>query len=98
MYSNIGRLPCNEFWEVLSRSLSGALLGKHDYLSPRFVLFHAAMRVNDLLKVEGFADLDVHRTRSDLLDQFFERRPHEIFRVAGIARKADRSGDRLHWG
>src|SRR5467141_1850812 len=98
MYSNIGRLPWREFWEVLSRSPSGALLAQHDDLSTRFVLFHAAMRLNDLVKVEGFADLDVQRTRGDLLDQFFERRPHEIIRFARIARKADRSGDRLHWG
>ncbi len=55
------------------------------------------MRLNNLVKVEGFADLDVQRIDGDLLDQFFERRPHEIFRFAGIARKADRSGDRLHW-
>src|ERR1700675_854281 len=98
MYSNIGRLPWNEFWEVVSRSPSGALLGQHDDLSTRFVLLHAAMRLNDFVKVEGFADLDVQRTRGDLLDQFFERCPHEIIRFAGIARKADRSGDRFHWG
>ena len=75
MYSNMGRLPWNDLWEVLSRSPSGALLGQHDDLSTRFVLLHAAMRLNDFVKVEGFADLDVQCAHCDLLDQILERRP-----------------------
>src|SRR5216684_6165744 len=98
MYSNIVRLPWNEFWEVLSRSLSGALLGQHDDLSARLVLLHAAMRLSDLVEVEGLADLDVQCACCDLLDQILERRPHEIFRFACIGGQADRSGDSLHWG
>src|SRR6267378_5919535 len=97
MYSNIGRLPWNEFWEVLSRSPSGAPLGQYHDLSTRFVFLHAAMRLNDLVKVGDPADLDVQRARRDLLDQFFERRPHEIFRFAGIGGQADRRRNRLHW-
>ena len=50
MYSSIGRLPWNEFWEVLSRSPSGALLGQHDDLSARLVLLHAAMGLSDLVR------------------------------------------------
>src|SRR5712671_3704498 len=98
MYSNIGHLLWNEFWEVLGRSPSGALLGQHDDLSARLVLLHAAMGLSDLVEVEGFADLDAQCARSDLLDQILERRPHEIFRFASIGGQADRSRDSLHWG
>src|SRR6267154_1994155 len=97
MYSNIGHLLWNEFWEVLGRSPSGALLGQHDDLSARLVLLHAAMGPNELVEVENPADLDVQRARRDVLDQFFERRPHEIFRFAGIGGQADRRRNRLHW-
>jgi hypothetical protein len=55
------------------------------------------MRLRDLVKVEGPADLGVQRARRDLLDQILERRPHEIFQFAGIGGQADRSGNRLHW-
>jgi hypothetical protein len=92
MYSNIGRLPCNEFWEVLSRSPSGALLGQHDDLSARVVLLHAAMGLSDLVELEGLADLDVQCARCDLLDQILERRPHEIFRFASIGGQAKQLG------
>src|SRR5258708_8825335 len=98
MYSNIGHLVGNEFWEVLGRSPSGALLGQHDDLSARLVLLHAAMGLSDLVEVEGFADLDAQCARSDLLDQILERRAHEIFRFASIGGQADRSRDSLHWG
>src|ERR1700716_3562645 len=98
MYSNIGRLPWNEFWEVLSRSSSGALLGQDDDLSARLILLHAAMGLSDLVEVKGFADLDVQCARSDLLNQILERRPHEIFRFASIGGQADCSRDSHHWG
>src|SRR5260221_13641496 len=97
MYSHIRRLPWHEFWEALSRSRSRALLAQHDDLSARLVLLHAAMGVSDLVEVEGFADMDVQCARCDLLDQILERRPHEIFRFAGIGGQADRSRDSLHW-
>src|SRR5580700_248172 len=97
MYSNIGRLPWNEFWEVLSRSLSEALLGQHDDLSTRLVLLHAAMGLSDLVEVEGFADLDVQCASCDLLDQILERCPHEIVRFASIGGQIDRSWNSLHW-
>jgi hypothetical protein len=57
----------------------GALLGQHHDLSARLVLLHAAMRLNDLIKVEGPADLDVERARHDLLGQFLERRQRLIY-------------------
>src|SRR6266404_4447174 len=98
MYSNIGHLLWNEFWEVLSRSPSGALLGEHDDLSARLVLLHAAMGLSDLVKLEGFAHLDVQCTCCDLLDQVLERGPHEIFRFASVGGQADRRRDSLHWG
>src|SRR5216684_4864077 len=98
MYSSIGRLPWNEFWEVLSRPPSGALLGQHDDLSARLVLLHTAMGLSDLVEVEGFADLDVQCARYDVLDQILERRPHEIFRFARIGGQADRSRASLPWG
>src|SRR5713226_8855996 len=98
MYSNIGRLLWNEFWEVLGRSPSGALLGQHDDLSARLVLLHAAMSLSDLVEMEGFADLDAQCASSDFLDQMLERRAHEIFRFASIGGQADRSRDSLHWG
>ena len=56
------------------------------------------MGLSDLVEVEGFADLDVQCARCDLLDQLLERRPHEIFRFAGIGGQADRRRDSLHWG
>ena len=46
-----------------------APLGQHHDLSTRFVLLHAAMRFNDLVKVKDFADLDMQCARCDLLDQ-----------------------------
>src|SRR5260370_26017479 len=98
MYSNIRRLPWNEFWQVLSRSPCGALLAQHDDLSARLVLLHAAMGLSDLVEVEGFPDLDVQCARCDLLDQILERCPHEIFRFASIGGQAARSRDSLHWG
>src|SRR6266403_801253 len=76
MYSNIGRLLWNEFWEVLGRSPSGALLGQHDDLSARLVLLHAAMGLSDLVEVEGFADQFKHfvdSLRTDFLDLFGDR-------------------------
>lgn len=76
----------------------GAPLGQHHNLSTRFVLFHAAMRLNDFVKVKDFADLDVQCARCDLLDQFIERRAREIFRFAGIGGQADCSRDCLHRG
>src|SRR5260370_5011338 len=98
MYPTIGRLPWSEFWAVLSRAPSGALLGQHDDLSARLVLLHAAMGLSDLVEVEGFADLDVQCARCDLPDQILERRPHEIVRFASIGGQADRRRDILHWG
>src|SRR6266853_2331416 len=95
MYSNIGCLPWNEFWEVLSRSPSGALLGQHDDLSARLVLLHAAMDLSDRVEVKSFADLDVQCACGDTLDQVLEWHPHEIFRFASIG---DHSRDSLHWG
>jgi hypothetical protein len=55
------------------------------------------MCLNNLVKAEGFADLDVPGARCDLLDQISERRPYEIFQFTGVGCKADRSRDRLHW-
>ncbi len=98
MYSNISRLTWSKFWEALSRSLSGALLGQHDDLSSRLVLLHATMGLNDLVEVESFADLDVQCARCDFLDQILERHPHEIFRFSSIGGQADRGRDSLHWG
>lgn len=54
---------------ALSRSPSGASLGQHHDLSARFALLHAAMRLSDLVKVEGFTNQDVQRARRDLFDQ-----------------------------
>src|SRR5216684_2709639 len=98
MYSNIGRLPWNEFREVMSHSPSGVLLGQHDDLSARLVLLHAAMGLSYLVEMEGLADLHVQCARCDLLDQILERSPHEIFRFANIGGQADRSRDSFHWG
>src|ERR1700675_2858189 len=98
MFSNVGRLPLNEFRDLLSLSPSGALLGQNDDLSARLVLLHAAMGLSDLVEVESFADLDVLCARCDLLDQIIERRPHEIFRFASIGGQANGSRDSLHWG
>jgi hypothetical protein len=56
------------------------------------------MCLNDLVKVKDFANLNVQRARCDLLDQFIERRPHKIFRFAGIGGQVDCSRDRLHRG
>jgi hypothetical protein len=41
----------------------GAPLGQHHDLSTRFVLLHAAMRLNDFVKVKDFPNLDVQRAR-----------------------------------
>ena len=60
-------------------------LNEYNYLPTRFVLLHAAVRLNDLVKVKNFADLDEQTAHCDLLDQFFERSAHEIFRFAGVA-------------
>jgi hypothetical protein len=57
----------------------GALLGQHYDLSARLVPLHAAMRLNDLIQVEGPADLDVQTARHDLLGQFLERRQRLIY-------------------
>src|SRR5713101_224047 len=72
-------------------------LGQHHDLPTRFVLFHAAMCLNDLVEVERFADLDAQCARCDLFDQILDRCPHEIFRFAGICGQAHRSGNRFHW-
>src|SRR5580704_18147625 len=69
----------------------------HD-LSTRFILFHTSMCLDDLLKTENFADLDAQCIRSDLFNQILKRRPHVIFRFAGIGGQADRTRYRLHWG
>jgi hypothetical protein len=61
---------------------------RHYVLPATFVFLHAAMRVNDPVKVEGPANLDLPRARRDLLDEFF--------RIAGICRETDGSRDRLH--
>src|SRR5258708_37519935 len=71
-------------------------LGHHHDFSSCLVLLHAAMRLNDLIQVEGPAHLNVQRARHDLLDQALERRSHEVFRFPGIVGEADRGGDRLH--
>jgi hypothetical protein len=65
--------------------LRGPHLGEYNDLPTRFVLLHAAVRLNDLLKVKNFGDLDAQTAHCDLLDQFFERSPHKIFRFAGVA-------------
>ena len=54
-----------------AESLLAASIGsdRKGTASARFVLFHAAMRLNDLVKVEGPADLDVQLARCDLLDR-----------------------------
>jgi hypothetical protein len=44
------------------------LLGQCDDLSTRLVLLHTAVSLNDLIELEGLADLDVQRSRRDLLD------------------------------
>src|ERR1700728_1244105 len=59
-------------------------LSQHHNLSTRFILFHASMCLDDLLKMENLADLDTQCIRSDLFNQILKRRPHEIFRFAGI--------------
>jgi len=45
-------------------------LGKNYDLPARFVLFHAAMRLIDLVKVEDLANLDAQTVRRDLLHRF----------------------------
>src|SRR5271170_2571005 len=54
------------------------------------------MRLNDFIKVEGPANLNVQRALRDLLDQFLEWHPHEVLRLAGITGKVDRGRDLLH--
>ena len=43
-------------------------LSQHYNLSTRFVLLHAAMRLNDFVEVERFANLDVQCARRNLLN------------------------------
>ena len=44
------------------------LLSQHHDFSACFVLFHAAMRLGNLVKVEDFSNLDMQRTRSNLFN------------------------------
>ena len=46
--------------------------GQHDDLAAGPVLLHAAMRLDNLTKLEDPADLDAQLIRGDLLDQFIE--------------------------
>jgi hypothetical protein len=91
---DLGAYPLS--FELLRNTLGGDPLGQNDDLSARLVLFHAAMRLSDLVKGKGPADLDVQRTRGDLLNEFLKRRQHEIFRFPGISGQADRSRDCVH--
>jgi hypothetical protein len=47
-------------------------------LAARFVLLHAAVRLDDVVELEHPADLDPQRAGGDLLDQFIEWCQHEI--------------------
>src|ERR1700739_670462 len=57
-----------------------------DDLAARFVLLHAAVRLDDVVEFEHFADLDPQRPRGDLLYQFIERCQHEVLGPAIIGR------------
>src|SRR5580698_7829540 len=101
-FSSSGDAPSvfDDLWRASSGGMMhlGALgaLSQHHDLSTRFILFHTSMGLDDLLKTENFADLDAQCIRSDLFNQILNRRPHEIFRFAGIGRQADCSRYRLH--
>lgn len=62
-----------------AREIPAELLDEYHDLSSGFVLLHAPMCLNNFVEVKNLADLDVECTCSDLLDQFFERHPHEVF-------------------
>jgi hypothetical protein len=64
--------------------------------STRFILLHAAMRLNDFVEAKYFANLDVQGARRNLLEQILKRHPHEVFRFANIRYQANRGGYRLH--
>jgi hypothetical protein len=65
---------------------------------PPALFSSTAMRLNNLVKVEGLADLNLQCTRADLLDQFVERCAHEVFGFTRIGRQTDRRRNRFHWG
>jgi hypothetical protein len=75
--------------------------GQHDDLATDPVLFYAAMRLEDIVELEDPTDLDPQPALGDLLDEFVERRPHEVFgsEVFGsavIGRQANRGRDHVH--
>jgi hypothetical protein len=72
--------------------------GQHNDLAARFVLFHTAMRLNNLVKVEDLADLNLQCARGDLFYQFIEGCAHEVVGFTCIGRQTDRRRNRLHWG
>src|SRR5580692_8624513 len=75
---------------------SGCPLSQHHYFSAGFILLHAAMRLNDFVEVERFANLDTQCARRDLLSKILKRHPHEVFRFACVCCQADRCGYCLH--
>src|SRR6516225_2713097 len=61
------------------QALRPGTLGQFDDFAPRFVFLHAAVCLYDLVELEHLADLNWQLSGSDLLDQIFKRRQHEIF-------------------
>ena len=54
-------------------------LREHDNLSSRLVLLHAAMRLNDVVKMKYLPDLNVQRALRDLIGQFLKGHSHKVF-------------------
>src|SRR6516165_43867 len=67
-----------------------------DDLAARFVLLHAAVRLDDVVELEHLTDLHPQRARGNLLDQFIERCQHEILGPAIIGGQAHGSRDHVH--
>src|ERR1700688_780805 len=100
-YKPLTKKHNHECWNLRmagTRKISAEPLRQDHNLSTGFVLLHAPVCLNDLVKVEDLANLSMERPGSDLLNEVLQRHPHEVFRFACIRCQADRSGYRVHRG
>ncbi len=76
----------------------GALLGQNDNLPTRFVFFHAAMGLDDLIEGKHLTDLWPQRAFLDLLHQLLKRCANEILRAAPHKSSGSQPSGSRPWG
>src|SRR5580692_2863935 len=55
------------------------------------------MGFDNLVQMESLAYLNAKRACLNLLGKVIERRPHKVFRLAGVDCQANPCGDYVHW-